>query len=119
MPPDNPDRLERIDRLQKAIASINQLLQLIQAHGPAAPPGCWVARYQVRHPSKIYWYYKLQSNDAIFSTASGRPSKYQHLGKAGTVAHVESVMQVTRRGLIDELQRVMATLTECVVDVGF
>ena len=119
MSPSSQDRLLRIDRLRAAIASVDQLRQQIQSHGEAAPSGCWVARYQVRHPTKVYWYYKLQATEAIFSTTSGRQSKYKHLGKAGTAAHVEAVLQVTRRALIDELQTVIATLSECLLDVGF
>ena len=59
MSPSQRDRLLRIDRLRTAIASLDQLFQQIQSHGAVSPPGCWVARYQVRHPSKVYWYYKL------------------------------------------------------------
>ena len=113
------ERLLRIDRLREAIASLTLLSQQIQQSGAVAPTGCWVARYQVRHPTKVYWYYKLQASEAIFSTASGQASKYLHLGKAGTQAHVDAVMQVTRTVLINELQQVIATLTQCLLDVGF
>lgn len=35
----------------------------------------------------------------------GKPSRYKHLGAAGTSAHVDGVMMVIRRNQIDELQK--------------
>jgi hypothetical protein len=44
-------------------------------------------------------------------------SKYKHLGKAGSAAHIEAVMQVARRTQIERLQRMLAALTQCWSDL--
>jgi hypothetical protein len=44
-------------------------------------------------------------------------SKYKHLGKAGSAAHIEAVMQVAQRTQIDGLQRMLAALTQCWSDL--
>jgi hypothetical protein len=61
------------------------------------------------HYYQIYYYYKLQSKNAIFPSVKndGKLSKYLYLGKAGSSAHIEAMEQVTRRALIDELERVL------------
>jgi hypothetical protein len=117
----NQNKLARVDCLQSAIAELNQLMNELFTLGEIAPPGCWVARYQVRSKGKLYWYYKLQSMSAIFPSRSGlnRPTKYQHLGAAGTSAHVSAVMQVLRRSLIEEVEQAQFALTESLLDVGF
>ncbi|MDJ0717311.1 MAG: hypothetical protein QNJ54_24355 [Prochloraceae cyanobacterium] len=43
---------------------------------------------------------------------SGELSKYKHLGKAGSKAHIEAVLQVASRAQIDGLQRAIDGLTE-------
>jgi hypothetical protein len=118
----NQNKLARVDCLQGAIASLNQQRNELFNLGEVAPPGCWVARYQVRSKGKIYWYYKLQSMSAIFPSQSGRdrPTKYRHLGAAGTSAHVNAVMQVLRRrSLIEEVEHALDALNESLLDVGF
>ncbi|MFB2833049.1 hypothetical protein ACE1CA_00790, partial [Aerosakkonemataceae cyanobacterium BLCC-F167] len=47
-----------------------------------------------------------------FPTKSGKKSKYKHLGKAGSDAHIEALMQVTRRTQIEILKRTIAALTQ-------
>ncbi|NET08101.1 MAG: hypothetical protein F6K16_26025 [Symploca sp. SIO2B6] len=78
-------------------------------------------RYQAKQNKKIYWYYKLQAQEPSFSTATDKDkkSKYLYLGKAGSEAHLEAIEKVTRRGLIDELERVIAALQESYLDVCF
>ena len=95
------ERLERIDRITAAIAALEQQKKQIFAQGKVAPPGAVVSRYQVRQQQKIYWYYKLQAPEPTFPKAHEAKalSKYKHLGKAGTMAHIEAVMQVVRRAL--------------------
>ena len=46
-------------------------------------------------------------------------SKYKHLGKPGSQAHITAVMQVVRRSQIDEIQRTIDTLSQNLLDVGF
>ncbi len=69
---------------------------------------------------ELYGYYKLHASDPIFKRAncSRRKSKYKHLGKGGSAAHVEAVMQVTRRILIDELQQAISRLQQVLLDLG-
>jgi hypothetical protein len=80
--------------------------------------GSWVARYQVRQNTKKYWYYKLQSTQPSFQSAtSEKLIKYKHLGKAGTVAHIDAMMSVMRRSIFDELQKAIHVLDDCLVDI--
>lgn len=64
-----------------------------------------------------YWYYKLHSSTPTFPTKSGKLSKYKHLGKAGSDAHIEALMQVTRRTQIEILKRTIAALTQTWVEL--
>ncbi|NET60519.1 MAG: hypothetical protein F6K47_31590 [Symploca sp. SIO2E6] len=86
-----------------------------------APPGCRVMRYQVRTKKGQYWYYKLQALEAIFPTGQGgnKLSKYKHLGKAGSPAHIDAVLQVASRNQIDELQRAINSLSDSWLEVVF
>jgi hypothetical protein len=115
------DKLERFDRIQAAIAALEQEKKLIFATGKVTPKGCVVARYQVRQKQKVYWYYKLQAQTAIFPKVADAKtlSKYKHLGKAGSEAHITAVMQMVKRSQIDEIQRAINTLEQNLLDVGF
>ncbi len=114
------DKLDRMQRLTEAIAEIESYLQFFEDKGQQAEDGCWVVRYQVRQKDKIYWYYKLQADREIFEQKNGESlSKYQHLGKAGTIAHVDAVMGVLRRTLVTELQSSLVSLKSCVVDIAY
>ena len=115
------DKLERIDRITAAIAALEKPKDAIKATGKVAPNGCVVSRYQVRQQQKIYWYYKLQATRPTFPKAQEAKalSKYKHLGKAGSEAHITSLMQVVRRAQIDEIQRTIDTLTQALLDVGY
>ena len=108
----------RAERLQSAITALNSSIQQIRATGDIAPPKCYVLRYQARGKDKIYYYYKLHASTPIFNTSTGKKSKYKHLGKAGTVAHVNAVMDVARRSQIDSLQRAVDSLTESWQDLN-
>jgi hypothetical protein len=46
-------------------------------------------------------------------------SKYKHLGKAGSQPHVEAVMEVARRTIVEELQKTIDSLKESLLDVSF
>jgi hypothetical protein len=115
------EQIERIDRLLSAIATLKKQKEQIEAQGEVAPPGTVVSRYQVRQQQKIYGYYKLQAQAPIFAKAhdSNALSKYKHLGKAGSEAHIRAVLQGVRRSQIDEIQRTIDTLTQDLLDVGY
>lgn len=112
------DLVDRIERLQIAIATLNSKIQQVRNTGNVALPKCYVLRYQARGKDKLYYYYKLHASLPIFTTSKGKKSKYKHLGKAGTIAHVNAVMDVTRRSQIDSLQRAVNSLTESWQDLN-
>ncbi|MDJ0687968.1 MAG: hypothetical protein QNJ41_05630 [Xenococcaceae cyanobacterium MO_188.B32] len=112
------DLIARAERLQTAIATLNSTIQQIRTTGDIAPPKCYVLRYQAKGKDKTYYYYKLHASLPIFTTNTGTKSKYKHLGKAGTVAHVNAVMDVARRSQIDSLQRAVDSLTESWQDLN-
>jgi hypothetical protein len=86
---------QRADRIADAIAKLSSQIQQIESEGEVAPAGCCVLRYQARGKRGTYWYYKLHAQAAIFPTQSGEMSKYKHLGKAGSAAHIEAVLQAS------------------------
>jgi hypothetical protein len=70
------------DGVWNLFAQIADNQRQILKQGELAPPGAWVARYQVRQNNKKYWYYKLQVPTPYFPCAtSSELSKYKHLGK--------------------------------------
>ncbi len=115
------EKLARVDRLQDAIAALEAEIERLLSSGEVAPLGAWVARYQVRQPHKTYWYYKLQTPDPKFrcSTQKKKLSKYLHLGKAGSQAHIEAVMSVVRRTMLNELTKMIENLKQNLLDIGF
>ncbi|NER26017.1 MAG: transposase [Symploca sp. SIO1C2] len=115
------DKLERITRLQTAIASLETYKNFFESQGELAPEEVWVARYQVRQLQKAYWYYKLQASSPTFATRGETPklSKYKHLGKAGSEAHVAGVMGVARRTIVSELQKTIDSLKNSLLDISF
>lgn len=120
-PQSQQDKLERITRLQSAIATLESHKQFFSHQGELAPVASWVARYQVRQPKKVYWYYKLQASEPTFTTRKKGQSlsKYKHLGKAGNIAHVDAVMGVVRRTIVSELQKTIDSLKDSLLDVSF
>ncbi len=111
------DLEQRADLISSAVATISSQIQQIEATGEVAPPGCCVLRYQARGKDRTYWYYKLHATEPIFPTKSGKMSKYKHLGKGGSPAHIDALMQVTRRTQIEGLQRTLAALHQCWSDL--
>jgi hypothetical protein len=111
----------RVKQIKATIRKLKRQIQKIASEGEVAPPHCHVIRYQTKQNKKIYWYYKLQAIEPIFPRASdnNKKSKYLYLGKAGSEAHIDAVEKVTRRGLIDELERVINSLQESYLDVCF
>lgn len=112
------DKLARFDRIKKAITALEKQQRQILKQGELAPSGAWVARYQVRQNNKKYWYYKLQAPTPSFQgLTSSELSKYKHLGKAGTPDHIDAVMSVFRRSVIDEIQKIIRSLDDCLLDI--
>jgi len=103
---------QRADRISSTIATLQAKIQQIQATGVVAPSSCTVLRYQARGKKDRYWYYKLHATSPIFPTQSGKMTKYKHLGKAGSAAHIEALMQVARRTQIEGLQRAIDALEQ-------
>lgn len=108
------DKINRAERLLATIATLEEQIKHIRASGEVAPKGCHLARYQARGQYKAYWYYKLQAVEPIFVSkqGAGKPSRYKHLGAAGTQAHVDAVQMVLRRVQIDELQKAIDALKD-------
>lgn len=117
---DEADQLERESRILAAIVALNQEIRQIEESGAVAPPNCWVKRYQAQGKLGRYWYYKLHAAQPIFISPSGKgkKTKYLHLGKAGSEAHVEAVMQLAKRGKIEGLQRAIDSLNSSLSDVS-
>jgi hypothetical protein len=113
------DKIARFERIKQAITVLEKQQAIILRQGALAPQGAWVARYQVRQNLKKYWYYKLQASTPCFPQAtSSKLSKYKHLGKAGTTEHIDAVMSVFRRSLWEEIQRIIDTLDDCLLDIS-
>ena len=113
------DKLARFERIKKAIIALEKQQALLLKQGDLAASGAWVARYQVRQNLKKYWYYKLQVPIPYFQCAtSDKLSKYKHLAKAGTQQHLDAVMSVFRRSVWNEIQRIIHTLDDCLLDIS-
>ena len=117
----NQEASIRAKKIKATIRKLKRKIQKISSEGEVAPPHCHLIRYQTKQNEKIYWYYKLQASEPIFPTATdkNKKSKYLYLGKAGSEAHIDAVEKVTRRGIIDELERVINSLQESYLDVCF
>ncbi len=107
----------RADRLSDALSTLQHKMELIKQEGEIAPAGCCILRYQAKGKAQTYWYYKLQATEKIFPTKTGGLSKYKHLGVAGSPAHVEAVMQMSRRTQLDALGRSFDSLMDSWSDV--
>ncbi|MEH1847001.1 MAG: transposase [Nostoc sp.] len=113
------DKIARFERIKKAITVLEKQQAIILRQGALAPQGAWVARYQVRQNLKKYWYYKLQASIPCLPQAtSSKLSKYKHLGKAGTPEHIDAVMSVFRRSVWDEIQKIIDTLDDCLLNIS-
>lgn len=111
----------RAERIQAAITILKSQIKQVELDGEVAPEGCCVMRYQAQGSRAAYWYYKLQATQAIFPTSRDKrkKSKYKHLGKAGSPAHINAVIQVSRRARINDLSRAIKSLEESLLDVCF
>ena len=105
---------QRAERISTTIAFLQQQKSEIEHSGVVAPPGCSVTRYQAKGAKHHYWYYQLRASRAIFpkTNKENEYSRFQHLGKAGSQAHIDGVLAVIRRSQIDELTKAIDELTE-------
>ncbi len=62
---------------------------------------------------------QLRANEAIFPKNNKKDeySRFQHLGKAGSQAHIDGVLFVVRRVLVDELTQAIDGLKESWLDL--
>ncbi len=65
------------------------------------------------------WYYQLRATRAIFpkTNQENEYSRFQHLGKAGSQAHIDGVLSVVRRNQIDAYTQAIETLKESWLDL--
>jgi hypothetical protein len=113
------DIIIRADSLAALMSNIDSEIKQIIDSGVVAPKDSWIMRYQVKGKYGIYWYYKLQSLDAVFPSQrdSSKLSKYKHLGKPGSPAYNDAVIAVTRRTKIDALERMKNSLKQGWIDL--
>lgn len=73
-----------------------------------------MARYQAKGAKHYYWYYQLKATTTIFPKTNKKNeySQFQHLGKAGSQAHIDGVLAVVRWVQIDELTKAIDGLNE-------
>ena len=109
-----PEISERAERIEKAINYLTQKIEEIEKEGLLAERGVKVARYIAKGSKNRYWYYQLTGSKAIFPKAKKENefSRYQHLGVAGSEAHVNAVLSVVRRKQIEELTKAIDDLKE-------
>jgi len=110
---------QRAERIQNAIAYLESQKAKIEDSELVAPVGSYVARYQARGQLYRYWYYQLKAPEAIFpkTNSENEYSRFQHLGKAGSQAHIDGVLAVVRRNQVDELTRAIESLKESWLDL--
>ncbi len=101
---------QRIDNLTNLLEELEQELARYRRESELAPSSSWITRYRARGQKKYYWYYKWQATDPVFLTQQGKPSCYQHLGKAGSSADLKAVKQIVRRGMVKALEQGISTL---------
>ncbi len=108
-------------QIKSAVRKLKNKIKKIKSEGEVAPQNCHIIRYQIRRNQKIYWYYKLQASEPIFPMVDNpdKKTKYIYLGKAGSQAHIDAVEKMTRRNLIDELERIITSLQESYMDLCF
>lgn len=120
--PRNESELEitqRAERIREAIDALKREKSKIEASGWVAPADCYVARYQAKGQKYHYWYYQLKASLAGFpkSNKKGEFSRFKHLGKAGSQAHIDGVNAVIRRGKIEQLTSAIEALYESWLDL--
>ncbi len=108
--PNRENTAQRIDNLTKLLAELETELAQYRSEFDIAPNCSWITRYQARGQKKYYWYYKWQATDPVFPSQRGKPSRDQHLGKAGGAAYLNAVRQIVQRGIVNALEQGISTL---------
>ncbi len=108
--PNSENTGQRIDNLTLLLAELETELAQYRSEFEIAPNCSWITRYQARGQKKYYWYYKWQATDPVFPSQQGKPSRYQHLGKAGSSAYLNAVRQTVQRGIVNALEQGISTL---------
>lgn len=110
---------QRAERIRETIAYLEAQKAELEINQLIAPFGSYVARYQAKGQKYRYWYYQLRASDPIFPKTNkpNEYSRFQHLGKAGSEAHIDGVLAVVRRNQIDELTRAIESLKESWLDL--
>lgn len=111
--------IQRAERIKATINALNHEKAEIEASGWVAPVNCYLARYQAKGVKYHYWYYQLKASKAVFPKANkkGEFSRFKHLGKAGSQAHIDGVNAVIRRTKIDQLTSAIESLKESWLDL--
>ncbi len=110
---------QRADRIRESIDALIRERSEIEGEGWVAPRDCYIARYRAKGAKYRYWYYQLKASSAVFPKANkkGEFSRFKHLGKAGSQAHIDGVNAVIRRTKIDQLTSAMEDLYESLLDL--
>ena len=110
---------KRADRIRESIDALKRERSEIEGEGWVAPPDCHIARYRAKGAKYHYWYYQLRASSAIFpkTNKKGEFSRFKHLGKAGSKAHINGVNAVIRRAKIEQLTSAIEALYESWLDL--
>ena len=110
---------QRADRIRDCIDALKRERYEIEGEGWVAPPDCHIARYRAKGAKYHYWYYQLRASSAIFpkTNKKGGFSRFKHLGKAGSQAHINGVNAVIRRAKIEHLTSAIEALYESWLDL--
>ena len=110
---------KRADRIRESIDALKRERSEIEGEGWVAPPDCHIARYRAKGAKYHYWYYQLRASSAIFpkTNKKGEFSRFKHLGKAGSQAHINGVNAVIRRAKIEHLTSAIEALYESWLDL--
>ncbi len=110
---------QRADPIRESIDALKPERSDLVGEGWVAPPDCHIARYRAKGAKYHYWYYQLRASSAIFPKANkkGEFSRFKHLGKAGSQAHIDGVKAVIRRAKIEHLTSAIEALYESWLDL--
>ena len=110
---------KRADRIRESIDALKRERSEIEGEGWVAPPDCHIARNRAKGAKYHYWYYQLRASSAIFpkTNKKGGFSRFKHLGKAGSQAHINGVNAVIRRAKIEHLTSAIEALYESWLDL--
>lgn len=114
------EKKEREIKLVSLLKKLKSLKKSISKKGEVAPTGCNLIKYKISQNKKLYNYYKLQGYEPIFETLDGKKkTRYRYLGTAGSEAYIEGVMQVTLRRIIDEIDEMINSVEDSLLEVSY